>query len=214
MTRILAAFLVASTTFALPLRAGDELGLKDFIARDYEENLDALFKHFHANPELSFLEHATAARLAKELRALGVEVTEGIGGTGIVGMLHNGDGPLVLVRADMDGLPIKEDSGLPYASKATQVNLAGEEVPVMHACGHDVHITSLVGTARLLTHLKDRWSGTVMFVGQPAEERIGGAKAMFGRRPLRTLRGARFSPSPFHVSAGDPAGKLAILPKA
>ena len=187
--------------------SGDEL--REAIAADYRENLGELFVHFHENPELSGLEKETAARLAAELRAFGVEVTEGVGGTGIVGMLRNGEGPLVLVRADMDGLPVREDSGLSYASTATQVNRAGDEVPVMHACGHDVHITSMVGTARQLQAHRDRWSGTLMFVGQPAEETISGARAMI-QDDLYGRFGVPDFALAFHVGAGDPAGKVEV----
>jgi len=183
--------------------------LEESIERDYAERLGALFEHFHRNPELSYLETMTAARLAEELRAYGIEVTEGVGGTGVVGMLRNGDGPLVLVRADMDGLPVKEDSGLPYASAATQIDRTGRQVPVMHACGHDVHITAMAGTARQLSERSDRWSGTVMFVGQPAEERIGGAKAMLADGLYERFGVPDFALA-FHVSAGEPAGKLAV----
>ena len=148
------------------------------VEADYADHLGALFRHFHENPELSFLETNTAKRMAAELRATGMEVTEGVGGTGVVGMVRNGPGPLVMLRADMDGLPLPEKSGLPYASKAVQVAQDGVEYPVMHACGHDVHITSMVGTARQLMEMKDQWSGTLMFVVQPAEERVGGAELM------------------------------------
>lgn len=164
------------------LAAGPALARDDAIAAavdaDYEAYLDDLFVHFHLNPELSFLETNTAARMAAELRAAGLEVTEGVGGTGVVGMLRNGEGPLILLRADMDGLPVAEKSGLDYSSTATQMGQDGKEYPVMHACGHDVHITSMVGTARLLASMKERWSGTLMFIVQPAEERVGGARAM------------------------------------
>lgn len=177
------------------------------IAADYDMLLEGLFVHFHQHPELSFLEHETARRLAEELRAAGVEVTEGVGGTGLVGMLSNGPGPLVLVRADMDGLPVLEETGLPYASKARQVDITGDEVPVMHACGHDVHMTCLVGTARRLVELKDDWSGTVMFIGQPAEERIGGARMMLGDG-LYERFGVPDYALALHVSAGKPAGKV------
>ena len=178
------------------------------IAADYDAHLGDLFVHFHQNPELSFLEHETAKRLASELRDAGVpEVVEGVGGTGIVGMLRNGEGPLVLVRADMDGLPVEEETGLPYASKARQVDITGEEVPVMHACGHDVHMTCLVGTARRLVELRDRWSGTVMFIGQPAEERIGGARMMLADG-LYERFGVPDHALALHVSAGKPAGKV------
>ena len=183
--------------------------LRDAIASDYETNLDELFKHFHANPELSHREFKTAARLAKEIRPHGFEVTEGVGGTGVVAVLANGTGPTVMLRADMDGLPIEEQSGLPYASKVRQIDINGIEQPVMHACGHDVHITALVGTARQLVARRDQWSGTVVLIGQPAEERVSGAKAM-----LEDGLYSRF-PKPdyalaFHVSSEVAAGKIQV----
>jgi len=179
------------------------------VAEDYEASLGELFVWFHSHPELSFCEFKTAARLAEELRSAGVEVTEGVGGTGVVGMLRNGDGPLVMVRADMDGLPIREDTGLDYSSMVTQVDINGVERPVMHACGHDVHMTSMVGTAKRLVAMRDSWSGTVMFVGQPAEERVGGARAMiddglYGRFGVPDYALA------FHIAAGEPVGKVMI----
>lgn len=183
--------------------------LRQAVEADYAAHLGDLFDHFHRNPELSFREVETAARLSAELRAVGVEVTEGVGGTGIVGLLRNGEGPLVLVRADMDGLPIEEQSGLANASQARQADITGEEVPVMHACGHDVHITSLVGTARRLVALKDHWSGTVMLIGQPAEERIGGAKAML-EDGLYDRFGVPDYALALHVQAGQPAGKVTV----
>jgi hippurate hydrolase len=149
------------------------------VKADYDRSLAAMWDDFHRNPELSFKEVRTAAKMAAALKAVpGVQVTEKVGGTGVVGVLRNGAGPVVLVRADMDGLPVEEKSGLPNASKARQVGVDGVEAPVMHACGHDTHITALVGTARRLAALKDRWRGTVVFVVQPAEERVGGARAM------------------------------------
>jgi amidohydrolase len=204
-------WLIAIVAALVPAaaQAQQHVDLRAAVLQDYEDNLAGLFDHFHRNPELSFLEEKTAARLAAELRALGVEVTEGVGGTGVVGILKNGDGPLVLVRADMDGLPVKENSGLLNASVATQVDITGEEVPVMHACGHDVHMTSLVGTARQLAARKDAWSGTVMFIGQPAEERIGGAKAMLADG-LYERFGVPDYALALHVSAGDPAGKVEV----
>jgi len=204
MKRTVAIGLVFLALSAAAVRADD---LSEAIERDYADRLAMLFEHFHRNPELSYLETETAARLAAELREYGVEVTEGVGGTGLVGMLRNGAGPLVLVRADMDGLPIKEDSGLAYASVATQLDRTGREVPVMHACGHDVHITAMAGTAKQLSERRDRWSGTVMFVGQPAEERIGGAKAMLADGLYERFGVPDFALA-FHVSAGEPAGKL------
>jgi hippurate hydrolase len=205
MRRIL--FVLAVIAVSVQTASGEDLG--STIERDYDAHLEQLFVHFHSNPELSFLEQATAARIAEELRAAGVDVTEGVGGTGVVGILRNGEGPLVMVRADMDGLPIEEDSGLDYASTARQVDITGVEVPVMHACGHDVHVTALVGTARRLAATKDRWSGTVMFVAQPAEERIGGAKAMLDDG-LYERFGVPDYALALHVSAGDPAGKIVI----
>ncbi|MFN0044964.1 MAG: amidohydrolase [Sphingorhabdus sp.] len=179
------------------------------VKADYDKSLAALWDHFHRNPELSFREFKTAARMAQELRAVpGMVVTEKVGETGVVGVLKNGDGPVVLVRADMDGLPVQERSGLANASTVRQVGVDGLEMPVMHACGHDVHITSLVGTARQLAALKNRWKGTVIFIVQPAEERVGGADAMI-KDGLYT----RF-PKPdyalaFHVAAELETGKIA-----
>jgi hippurate hydrolase len=190
-----------------PLNA--EQDLAQAVTKDYETSLAELFVWFHSHPELSFREYETAARLAEELRAAGVEVTEGVGGTGVVGMLRNGDGPLVMVRADMDGLPIREDTGLAYSSTVTQVDITGIEQPVMHACGHDVHVTSMVGTAKRLVAMREGWSGTVMFVGQPAEERVGGARAMIDDG-LYDRFGVPNYALAFHVSAGEPAGKVMI----
>lgn len=202
------AMVAAIVALCVPVFAIDE-GLAAAIADDYDGYLEDLFVHFHRHPELSFREYETAARLAAELRSAGVEVTEGVGGTGVVGMLRNGDGPLVLVRADMDGLPLRETTGLPYSSEDTQVDITGIEQPVMHACGHDVHITSMVGTARQLAAMRDDWAGTVMFVGQPAEERVGGAKAML-EDGLYERFGVPEAALAFHVSAGEPAGKVMI----
>jgi amidohydrolase len=141
-------------------------------------SLDVLYTDLHRNPELSLHEEKTAAKLATRLRAIGFEVTEQVGGHGVVGVLRNGAGPTVLVRTDMDALPIKEETGLPYASTVSVKNDAGETTPVMHACGHDIHMASWVGAAALLTQLKDRWRGTLVFVGQPAEEVLQGAELM------------------------------------
>ncbi len=170
------AFLIAA---ALSSTAATASPLSDAIKGDYDSRLGALFVDFHKNPELSFKEGRTAAAMARELRAVGgIDVTEKVGGTGVVGVMKNGAGPVVLVRADMDGLPVEEKSGLAYASRARQVGVDGVEAPVMHACGHDVHITSMIGTARRLAAMKDQWKGTVVFIVQPAEERVGGARAM------------------------------------
>jgi amidohydrolase len=142
------------------------------------KDLVSLYQHLHTNPELSLMEVKTAARLAEEIKKLGYEVTEKVGGNGIVAVLRNGPGPVVLIRTDMDGLPIVEQTGVPYASKVRVKDGNGNEVGVMHACGHDIHMTCWVGTARVLAAGKDRWSGTVVLIAQPAEEIIAGARMM------------------------------------
>jgi len=201
-----AACCLGLCTFAPGAGASEDLHAS--VAAQYPE-LEKLFLELHAHPELSMQEFKTSDRLAAELKAQGYDVTRKIGVTGLVGVMRNGDGPTVLIRADMDGLPVEEKTGLPYASKARQVNLDGVDMPVMHACGHDVHVTALVGVARELRERKDEWHGTVMLLGQPAEESIGGARAMvdddlYGRvgRPDYALA--------FHVIAKYPAGKIAF----
>lgn len=180
------------------------------IQQDYDNRLGALFTHFHRNPELSFIEFKTAKKLADELRSSGFEVTEKVGGTGVVAILKNGNGPLVMMRGDMDALPVEEKSGLAYASKATQSDpITGKEVPVMHACGHDVHITSLIGTARQMSARMDQWSGTLMLIGQPAEERIRGAKAMMDDNLWQRFGQPDYALA-FHVAAGLPAGLVNV----
>ncbi len=140
--------------------------------------LDDFYKQLHANPELSFHEKNTSKKLASELRSLGIEVTEYVGGYGIVGVLKNGKGPVIMLRTDMDALPVEEKTNLPYASKVRTVTDDGKETGVMHACGHDIHMSVFLGTAKTLTALKDKWNGTIILVGQPAEEKIAGAELM------------------------------------
>ena len=193
--------------FAPPSQAADDL--RDSIAAHYDNGLEELFEHFHRNPELSNFEFETAKRLAAEIRAFGFEVTEGVGGTGIVAVMENGPGPTVMIRADMDGLPLKEDTGLAYASQAVQVDASGNEFPVMHACGHDVHITALVGTARQMAERRDQWSGTLVLIGQPAEERISGARAMLADGLYVRFPKPEYAIA-FHVSAGTESGKVEI----
>jgi hippurate hydrolase len=205
MKPLIAALALLSST------AASASPLSNAIKADYDKSLSAFFIDFHKNPELSYVETRTAKIMAQQLRAAGATVTEGVGGTGVVGVMKNGDGPVVLVRADMDGLPLKEASGLPYASTVRQKNAEGEEQPVMHACGHDVHITSLIGTARRLAAMKDQWRGTIVFVVQPAEERIGGARKMledglYTRFPKPSIAVA------FHVDADHPTGTIAADP--
>jgi amidohydrolase len=141
-------------------------------------SLFELYEYLHAHPELSLHEEQSAARVAEELRKAGYEVTTGVGKHGVVAVLRNGQGPTVLVRADMDALPVKEQTGLTYASTVVTKDAQGNDVPVMHACGHDMHMTCLVGTARLLAQLREFWHGTLVLIGQPAEEAGGGALAM------------------------------------
>lgn len=142
-------------------------------------SLRELYQDLHSHPELSLQETRTAGVVAGMLRAQpGWEVTEGVGGTGVVGVLTNGEGPTVLLRADMDALPVQEATGLPYASVARATDREGNDVPVMHACGHDMHITCLLGVTALLAHHRDGWHGTVVAVFQPAEETAEGARAM------------------------------------
>jgi len=140
--------------------------------------LEAVYTDVHAHPELSMQEHRTAGVAADRLRAAGYEVTAGVGGTGVVGLLRNGVGPTVMLRADMDALPVEEATGLPYASKMTATDRRGATVPVMHACGHDMHVAWLIGATTLLAQARDAWRGTVMAVFQPAEETAEGAQAM------------------------------------
>ncbi|WP_317929316.1 amidohydrolase [Halioxenophilus sp. WMMB6] len=202
------------TGLLLALSAGTmaETPLESAIQTDYNKYLDPLFKYFHTNPELSTVETKTAKRLAQELRKAGFKVTEKVGGTGVVAILENGPGPLVMMRADMDGLPVAEKSGLPYASKATQISpITGKEVPVMHACGHDVHITSLIGTARRMKAMSDQWSGTLMLIGQPAEERIMGARAMMADS-LWDRFGTPDYALALHVSSALEAGFVNVVP--
>ena len=205
------ALLISSLVIAIASGAvAQNPALREVIAADYQSHLWPLFDHWHRNPELSVVEHKTAARLAKELRAAGFEVTEGVGGTGIVAIMKNGPGPMVMMRADMDGLPVEEKSGLANASTAKQKSpITGQMVPVMHACGHDVHITSLVGTARRMSAMKTQWSGTLMLIGQPAEERVLGAKAMMKDRLWERFGKPDFALA-FHVWCGGEAGKLAV----
>jgi hippurate hydrolase len=168
---------------AEPCRAGDAAPaervreIKDQVSAQYT-HLESLYKHLHTHPELSLQEEQTAAQLAREMKDAGFEVTTGVGGHGLVAMYRNGKGPTILVRTDMDALPVVERTGVPYASKVRMRDKNGNDVGVMHACGHDMHMTCWVGTARVLTGLKERWQGTLVFIAQPAEEIGRGARLM------------------------------------
>jgi amidohydrolase len=169
-----------------------------------------LYKHLHTHPELSLHEEKTGQRVADELKETGFEVTTRVGGHGVVGVLRNGRGPTILVRTDLDALPVKEQTGLPYASNVRATDDKGAEVEVMHACGHDVHMTVWVGVARTLVSLKDRWQGTLVMIGQPAEEKGSGARKMLADGLF-----TRF-PKPdyclaLHVKADLPAGWLGTI---
>lgn len=178
------AFLASAALCAATLSPAhaemDVAGLTAAIEKSVEANyakLDALYKDIHAHPELAFEEVKTAAKLAAEMRALGFEVTEKVGKTGLVAIYKNGDGPTIMVRTELDALPMEEKTGLDYASRDKTV-WNGVETFVAHSCGHDIHMASWVGTARTLVGLKDQWHGTLMFIAQPAEEIVSGAKAM------------------------------------
>ncbi len=198
---------VTSVLFCTPAQADP---LKDAIQADLPSLME-IYRDLHANPELSGEEVQTAAKLAVEARRLGFDVTEKVGGTGVVAVMKNGDGPTVMIRADMDGLPLVEKTGLPFASKVMAKTRQGVATGVMHACGHDTHMTGWVGTARQLSARKDEWSGTLVMILQPAEETGEGAKAM-----LDDGLYTRF-PKPeyvlaFHDAAGAPAGFIGYAP--
>jgi hippurate hydrolase len=173
--------------------------------------LDALYIDLHKSPELSMRETKTAVRLATELKALGYQVTTGVGGTGIVGVLKNGAGPTVLLRTELDALPIEEKTGLPYASTAKVVDLNGKTQPAMHACGHDIHMAGWTGAAALLARHKDLWHGTVVMIGQPGEEIVQGARAMIGDSLFKRFPKPDFAIA-VHDSSDEPAGKVLIVP--
>jgi len=175
-----------------------------------QTDLLSLYKHFHSNPELSFQEAATAARYAQELRAAGFEVSEGIGGYGVVGLLRNGAGPTLMIRADLDGLPVVEQTGLAYASEVRAIEQTGQEVGVMHACGHDTHMTVVIGAARELAQRREEWHGTLMVIGQPAEERGAGAREMLADGLFQRFPQPDFNLS-LHGIATLPAGMVAYV---
>ena len=207
MLNILAAPALAGL-LALPAASGSPaLAPVNTIYPD----LEAFYIDLHQTPELSMHEEKTSAKVAARLRQLGYEVTDHVGGFGVVAVLKNGKGPTILIRADMDALPVEERTGLPYASKVTVTNDAGTVVPVMHACGHDVHMTSLVGAAALLAKAKSRWRGTLVLVGQPGEEGWDGARAMLQDGFL-----TRFPKPDFAIALHDtpqlPAGTVGWTP--
>jgi hippurate hydrolase len=205
----IASLTLCAASAASALDVGQTLKKVDEQLAQSYAGLDALYKDLHAQPELGFQEVKTAARLAKEMRALGFEVTEKIGQTGIVAIYKNGPGKTVLVRTELDALPMEEKSGLPFASKAKAM-WNGAESPVAHSCGHDIHMASWVGTAKALVAFKDQWKGTLMFVGQPAEETVNGAQGMINDGLFKRF-GKPDMGFALHVSP-EPAGMVGYRP--
>ncbi|MEZ5708323.1 MAG: amidohydrolase [Blastomonas sp.] len=198
---------IAFSALAAPAMADD---LRTDIAADMDSLME-IYRDLHANPELSFQEVRTAKLLAAEARRLGFKVTEGVGKTGVVAVMENGQGPVVMVRADMDGLPVVEQTGLPFASKVRAMSPAGIETGVMHACGHDTHMTGWVATARQLVARKDQWSGTLVMILQPAEEIGSGAKAMLDDGLFTRFPKPEYVMA-FHDAAATPAGQVGYTP--
>jgi hippurate hydrolase len=205
--RIFLLLGAAALNFAAPLSAAP---LREAIAADMPQ-LMALYRDLHQHPELSMQEVRTAAKLAAEARKLGFDVTEKVGGTGVVAVMKNGAGPVLLIRADMDGLPLEEQTGLPFASKVRATARSGVESGVMHACGHDTHMAGWIGAARRLSALKDQWSGTLVMILQPGEETGEGAKAMLEDGLYTRFPKPQFALA-FHDAATLPAGVIGITP--
>jgi amidohydrolase len=212
MLRFSCIFTCVLAVVTVPLRAADvwRAPSRQQVDAIYPQ-IETLYEDLHRNPELSYHEQKTAATIADQLRKLGFAVTTDVGGTGVVGVLKNGAGPTVMIRAELDALPVPEKTGLPYASHVTTHDDRGVEVPVMHACGHDLHMSIGIGTASLLAQNKERWRGTFIYVGQPAEERIGGASAM-----LKDGLFTRFPKPNFAVAVHDgteyPSGIVSYTP--
>ena len=206
VTTAIAAF-VATAAHAAPLNVPATLKTIDAqLDRDYPQ-LDALYKDIHAHPELGFQEVETSKKLAAQMRALGFTVTENVGKTGVVAVFKNGDGPKILVRTELDGLPMQEKSGLPYASQATAI-YRDEKTFTAHSCGHDIHMAAWVGTAKQLVALKAKWKGTLVFIAQPSEETTGGARAMLADGLFDKIGGKPDYGFALHVGNG-PAGEVA-----
>ncbi len=223
--------IAAASMLALSIGPAIAADLKADIAADYPY-IEEIYKDLHANPELSLQESRSSGIIADELRKLGFQVTTNVGsewtkakakeragkvlpgvdGYGVVAVMENGDGPTVLIRADMDALPLEEKTGLPYASKVVSTDYMGQEAPVMHACGHDIHMSNLIGTARQMVDKKDQWSGTLVLVAQPAEEIVLGALAMFDDGLYERFPRPDYALA-MHVSGGAPAGTIAFTPE-
>jgi amidohydrolase len=200
--RVLLILILPITIFADP-------DIATSVRQDYDY-LQALYFHLHQNPELSFHEEKTAKRISAELRTAGFDVTENVGGHGLVGVLKNGPGPTVMLRTDLDALPLEEKTGLAYASKIKVVNDLGKTVNTMHACGHDIHMTVFTGTARRLVDLRDTWSGTLVMIGEPAEERGAGARAMLNDGLYKRFPRPDFAMG-LHANAVLAAGQIGFV---
>jgi hippurate hydrolase len=217
-TKLKALVIAVALLTAMASQAKAQQSLDAIVDREITQ-LVATYKMLHAAPELSHHEEKTSAFFAAQLRALGFTVTEHIGkydrpgftGYGVVAVMKNGDGPTVLVRTDLDALPVEEKTGLPYASTAKTKNDTGQDVSVMHACGHDVHITSMIGTAKVLAQLKDQWHGTLVLIGQPAEETVDGARAMLADGLYTRFPKPDFAIA-LHDSADVEAGRVVYCP--
>ena len=205
---LLASLCLIAVTLGRDCCAADDL--KPWVEKNVDE-LVVLYRQFHAAPELSFEEQGTAARLSEELKKTGAEVFTGVGKTGVVALLKNGDGPTVMVRTDLDALPVTEATGLDYASKVVVKTPAGASTGVMHACGHDIHITSQIGVARYLASHKGEWRGTVMFIGQPAEEIGSGALAMLEDGLFKKYRKPDYALA-LHVDSRMATGRVGYRP--
>jgi hippurate hydrolase len=203
-------FLLLAAAMALPISPASAAALSDAIRGDMPQLME-LYKDLHAHPELSMQEVRTPAKLAAEMKKLGFQVTEKVGKTGVVAVMKNGAGPVLMLRADMDALPVVEQTGLPFASKVRATARSGVETGVMHACGHDTHMTTFIGTARRLAAMKDQWSGTLVMILQPGEETGEGAKAMLDDGLYTRFPKPQYVLA-FHDAATLPAGVIGITP--
>jgi len=206
---LLSCLLLPVLAEGTPLDTASRKAILESRDQDYPY-LFELYQYLHRNPELSFHEEKTADRIAEELQKAGLEVTKNVGGHGLVGVLKNGDGPTILLRTDLDALPVKEETGKPYASEVTTKDDSDKVVSVMHACGHDVHMTAFVGAARLLSGIKDKWQGTLVMIAQPAEEKGAGARLMLKDRLYERFPKPDFAVAQ-HVAADMPSGTVGYV---
>ena len=207
--KLMLAFCLLLLALAPRARA-DSQAIQDWLKKEMQAVMDD-YMHLHRTPEVSFQEVETAKFVAKQWKEAGFKVTQHVGGTGVVALLENGEGPVVLLRTDLDALPVTESTGLPYASKQTVVSDSGATSGVMHACGHDIHMANLIGVARFMASHRDLWSGTLMLIGQPAEERGAGARAMLDDGLFVKFPKPSFALA-LHCESSTPTGKVALSP--